>query len=121
MQKEDQSNPNQNQKGANRSPTPSGTLVVDGIRYKTQLTDKYQKRKKWEPLNKGKIYSEFPGTVVKVDVSEGDFVRKGDRLYIYEAMKMNNRAYSAVEGVVKEVRIQKNDIIRKGNLLFFID
>ncbi|MGM0529909.1 MAG: acetyl-CoA carboxylase biotin carboxyl carrier protein subunit [Bacteroidota bacterium] len=97
------------------------TLVVDGTKYRTYLTEKYKKRKKYEPANRGKIFSEFPGTVVKVDVSTGDFIRKGDRLYIYEAMKMKNRAYASVEGTVREVRIKENDIIRKGQLLFLID
>jgi biotin carboxyl carrier protein len=97
------------------------TLVVDGTRYRTLLTEKYKKRMKYEPGNWGKIQSEFPGTVVSVDVSEGDYVQKGDRLYIYDAMKMKNRAYSPVEGQVKEVRIKENDIIRKGQFLFLID
>lgn len=97
------------------------TLMVDGTRYRTHLTEKYKKRVKYEPANRGKVYSEFPGTVIKVDVSDGDFVNKGDRLYIYEAMKMQNRAYSPFEGTIKEVRIKENDIIRKGQLLFIIN
>lgn len=97
------------------------TLIVDGTRYRTYLTEKYKKRKVYETGNRGKIYAEFPGTVVKIDVSEGDFVKKGDRLYIYEAMKMKNRAYSPVEGTLKKVKIKENDIIRKNQLLFLID
>ncbi|MFW6101799.1 MAG: acetyl-CoA carboxylase biotin carboxyl carrier protein subunit [Bacteroidota bacterium] len=97
------------------------TLVVDGTKYKTYLTEKYKKRRKYEPANRGKIFSEFPGTLIQVDVSKGDFVKKGDRLYIYEAMKMHNRAYSPIEGTIREVRIKENDIIRKGQLLFLID
>ncbi|MBS3773664.1 MAG: acetyl-CoA carboxylase biotin carboxyl carrier protein subunit [Bacteroidales bacterium] len=97
------------------------TLVVDGTKYRTYLTEKYKRRRKYEPANRGKIFSEFPGTVVKVDVSTGDFVKKGDRLYIYEAMKMKNRAYSPIEGAIREVRIKENDIIRKGQLLFTIE
>lgn len=105
----------------NKAKKRFSSLIVDGTRYKTHLTEKYKKRKQYEPANRGKIYSEFPGTVVKVDVSEGDFIKKGNRLYIYEAMKMKNRAYSFVEGTVKEVRIKVNDIISKGQLLFLID
>jgi biotin carboxyl carrier protein len=96
-------------------------LDIDGTKYRTLLTEKFKNRKKWDPLYNGKIYSEFPGNVVQVDVSEGDYVSKGDRLYIYEAMKMKNRAYSPVEGKLKEVRIQENDIIRKGQLLFIVE
>lgn len=97
------------------------SLMIDGTRYRTQLTDKFKNRDKWDNPHKGKIYSEFPGTVVKVDVEEGDEVDKGDRLYIYDAMKMKNRAYTPVGGTIREVRIQEHDIIRKGDLLFVIE
>ena len=97
------------------------SLTIDGTRYRTQLTEKFKNRDKWDNPHKGMIYSEFPGTVVKVDVEEGDEVAKGDRLYIYDAMKMKNRAYSPVGGTIKEVRIQQDDIIRKGDLLFVIE
>ncbi len=97
------------------------TLNIDSTKYRTQLTEKFKNRKKWDGANKSKVYSEFPGTVLKVDVSEGDEIKKGDRLYIYEAMKMKNRAYSPIAGTVKEVKIKKEDIIKKGQLLFIIE
>ncbi len=97
------------------------SLNIDGTRYKTHLNDKFKERRKWDNPHKGNVFSEFPGTVVKVDVEEGDKVQKGDRLYIYEAMKMKNRAYAPIEGKVREVKIKENDVIRKGELLFVID
>ncbi len=114
-------NPTSDRNNNGRPKRRFNTLVVDGTRYRTLLTEKYKKRRKYEPGNWGKIHSEFPGTVVSVDVSEGDYVKKGDRLYIYEAMKMKNRAYSPVEGRVEEVRIRENNIIRKGDFLFLIE
>ncbi|HKL38528.1 MAG TPA: acetyl-CoA carboxylase biotin carboxyl carrier protein subunit [Bacteroidales bacterium] len=97
------------------------SLVIDGTRYRTQLTEKFRKREKWDNPHKGKIYSEFPGTVVKVDVEKGDEIEKGDRLYIYDAMKMKNRAYSPVDGTVTDVRIKEDEVIKKGQLLFVIE
>jgi len=115
--KENQNNVNDE----NQNKVRFRSLVIDGTKYRTQLTEKFKNRKKWDSSARSKIYSEFPGTVIKVDVSKGDEVKKGDRLYIYEAMKMKNRAYSLVDGTVKEVKIQKDDIIKKGQLLFVID
>lgn len=109
---------NENQNGQKRK---FRSLTIDGTRYRTQLTEKFKNRKSWNNPNKGLIYSEFPGTVVKVDVEEGDEIEKGDRLYIYDAMKMKNRAYAPVGGNVSEVRIHENDVIRKGDLLFVIE
>lgn len=125
MAENNQSNPqenNQQQDNApqNRQKKKYRSLNIDGTRYRTQLTEKYKNRKQWENPLSGKITSEFPGTVVKVDVEEGDEVEKGDRLYIYEAMKMKNRAYSPVGGTIEEVHVKENDIIRKGDLLFVI-
>jgi len=97
------------------------TFVVDGTKYRTQITDKFKNRKKWDVSNRGAVFSDFPGTVLKVDVQKGDNVEKGDRLYIYEAMKMKNRAYSPRDGKVKEVRISENEVIKKGQLLFVIE
>lgn len=123
-------NNNNSPKKENKSETPKKngeqkprfqSLLVDGTKYKTLLNTKFKERKKWGQENKGAVYSEFPGTVVKVDVNEGDNIKEGDRLYIYEAMKMKNRAYSPVEGKVKEVKIKEDDVIRKGELLFVIE
>ena len=97
------------------------TLNIDSTKYRTQLTEKFKNRKKWDGANKTKVYSEFPGTVLKVDVAKGDKIEKGDRLYIYEAMKMKNRAYSPFAGTVKDVKIDKDDIIKKGQLLFIFE
>lgn len=116
------SQPDENNKQSNnKSRKRYRTLVIDGVRYRTQLNEKFKNRKKWDHLDKGNIYSEFPGTVLKVDVSEGDYVNKGDRLYIYDAMKMKNQAYSDIEGTLKNIRIKENDVIRKGQLLFVIE
>lgn len=96
-------------------------FVVDGTKYRTLITNKFKNRKKWDASNRGAVYSDFPGTVLKVDVKKGDNVEKGDRLYIYEAMKMKNRAYSPRDGKVKEVKISENEVIKKGQLLFVIE
>jgi len=111
-------NGDENQNGQKRR---FRSLMIDGTRYRTQLTNKFKNRDKWDNPHKGKIYSEFPGTVVKVDVEEGDEIDKGDRLYIYDAMKMKNSAYAPVGGTIRQVRIQQDDIIRKGDLLFVIE
>jgi biotin carboxyl carrier protein len=97
------------------------TFVVDGTKYRTQVTEKFKHRKKWDASNRGAVYADFPGTVLKVDVQKGDNIEKGDRLYIYEAMKMKNRAYSPRDGKVKEVKISENEVIKKGQLLFVIE
>jgi biotin carboxyl carrier protein len=65
----------------------------------------------------GLIYPFIPGTVISFFVKKGDKVKKGDELFILEAMKMNNIVVAPIDGVVKKLnakvgeRVSKNDII----------
>jgi len=114
-------NPQVDQEERGSSTQRYSAFWVDATKYKTKITDKFKNRKKWDASNRGAVYSDFPGTVLKVDVKKGDNIEKGDRLYIYDAMKMKNRAYSPRDGKVKEVNISENDVIKKGQLLFVIE
>ena len=46
-----------------------------------------------------------PGTVVSVEVSEGDEVTEGQTLVVLEAMKMEHRITAAADGTVAEVHV----------------
>lgn len=54
-------------------------------------------------LRENAIYSEVPGRIVKVLVSEGDVVSKGDTIAIVESMKMEVEIKSPRSGTVKKV------------------
>lgn len=51
------------------------------------------------------------GTVLEVKVKDGDKVKAGDTVLIYEAMKMENDLISEVSGVVKRVLVKDGDVI----------
>lgn len=59
----------------------------------------------------------MPGLVLKVFVSEGDEVKKGDNLFVLEAMKMENIIKAPADAVVKSVKIKPGDKIEKGQVL----
>jgi biotin carboxyl carrier protein len=63
------------------------------------------------------IKAPMPGLVLKVLVSEGDEVKKGDNLFILEAMKMENIIKAPADAVVKTIKIQPTDKVEKGQLL----
>jgi biotin carboxyl carrier protein len=48
------------------------------------------------------VNSPMPGRVIKINVSEGDEVKKGDILLIIEAMKMENKIVCAKDSAVIE-------------------
>ena len=55
--------------------------------------------------------------VLKVFVTEGMEVSKGDNLFILEAMKMENIIKSPADVVVKTVKIKPGDKVEKGQIL----
>jgi biotin carboxyl carrier protein len=59
----------------------------------------------------------MPGMVLKVFVAEGTEVKKGDNLFILEAMKMENIIKSPDDVVVKTVKIIAGDKVEKGQVL----
>src|ERR1700744_5536223 len=63
------------------------------------------------------IKAPMPGLVLKVIVAEGDEVRKGDNLFVLEAMKMENIIKSPADVIVKTVKIKPGDKVEKGQVL----
>jgi acetyl-CoA carboxylase carboxyltransferase component len=54
------------------------------------------------------------GTIVAVDVSVGDQVRKGQQLMLIESMKMHHAIESIIDGTVKSLRVQPGSTVMDG-------
>ncbi len=64
----------------------------------------------------------IPGRIMEVMVEKGQIVKKGDELFVLEAMKMENRIFAPRDGVIKDVMVKKGDILAIGHkLLVFED
>ena len=63
------------------------------------------------------VKAPMPGLVLKIMVAEGDAVKKGDNLFVLEAMKMENIIKSPADVVVKTVKIKPGDKVEKGQVL----
>jgi biotin carboxyl carrier protein len=57
----------------------------------------------------------MPGMVVKINVSEGDTVRRNQSLAIVEAMKMENELRSPIDGRVRRIHASAGDLVDTGN------
>ena len=97
------------------------SLVVNGAKYRTMYTKKYENRVKWEKPNAKKVLSVIPGTIDKLYVNKGDSVKKEDKILILEAMKMKNTIFSPVDGKVKDVYVKIGDKVPKGFLILEFD
>ena len=70
------------------------------------------------PAGEGeRITSPMPGTILAVNVTPGQSVKKGDVLMILEAMKMENEIMCPRDGVVGSVQAAKGAAVESGTLL----
>ena len=67
------------------------------------------------------LKSPLPGIILDITCSVGDAVKKGQKLLILEAMKMENNIIADTDGVVKEIKVQKGDAVLEGTDLVIID
>ena len=56
----------------------------------------------------------MPGTIVSVNVSAGQAVKKGDVLVVLEAMKMDNEIMAPHDATVAAVHVNKGDSVDSG-------
>ncbi len=66
------------------------------------------------------INAPLPGNIMQVFVKAGDEVKKGDKLLMYEAMKMENNILAEKDGQVTTVKVQVGDSVLEGDLLIEI-
>jgi acetyl-CoA carboxylase biotin carboxylase subunit len=59
----------------------------------------------------GEIVSPMPGKVVKINVTEGQSVKKGDLLLVVEAMKMENNIISPKEGTIEKINVKAGEMV----------
>jgi biotin carboxyl carrier protein len=69
----------------------------------------------------GALHSPLPGVVLDIICKEGDTVKKGQKLLILEAMKMENVINADRDGVVKEIKVNKGDSVLEGADLVIIE
>jgi len=66
------------------------------------------------------VTAEMQGTILEVNVAEGDDVESGDVLCVLEAMKMENDIVAERGGTITQVAIGEGDSVDMGDLLFVV-
>ena len=67
------------------------------------------------------VNAPMPGTILKVNVQNGQAVKAGDVLVVLEAMKMENEILAPKAGTVTQVAVQKGSNVDTGAPLVVID
>jgi biotin carboxyl carrier protein len=105
------------------SEAKTAEIKVNGSIYTVTAKDQYDillDQLGLSSLNSAKvsdIKAPMPGLVLKLFVTEGGEVKKGDNLFILEAMKMENIIKSPADVKVKTVKIKPGDKVEKGQVL----
>ena len=73
------------------------------------------------PAGGEKVNAPMPGTILEVKVAVGSTVKKGDLLFVLEAMKMENEILSPVDGKVTFVGTTKGSSVDTGAALCVIE
>ncbi|MEU4541828.1 acetyl-CoA carboxylase biotin carboxyl carrier protein subunit [Nonomuraea dietziae] len=67
------------------------------------------------------VLSPLRGTVVSVEVTQGDLVRQGAPIAIVESMKMEHVVEAPQAGIVGRVAVGPGDTVAEGALLVHLD
>lgn len=106
------------------------TFDINGSRRTTIIEDKTKplvgiegakQTKMADPDNPLEIGASIPGTVLKVEINEGDVVKVGDILVVIEAMKMESNIVANTSGVVRSILISEGDSVESGQLIALLE
>lgn len=69
------------------------------------------------PADGKKVVSPLPGSIIKVVVTEGQAVKKGDLLLTLESMKMENSVLAECDGTVTKIAVAAGQNVMQDDLL----
>jgi len=71
--------------------------------------------------SKAQIKAPMPGLILRILVEPGQEVKKGDRLLIIEAMKMENELKAPRAGMVKAIECKAQEAVEQGKVLVVLE
>jgi pyruvate carboxylase len=98
------------------------TYELNGMTRETYVADKHlaaevKRRPRADLANPLHVPAPIPGLIAAISVSVGHKVKKGDKLLMMEAMKMQTTVSALVDGVVEEIHVAVGDTVESKDLL----
>ena len=91
--------------------------VVNGKTYDISVKDGIEANQGVSSSEAVPIKAALPGAVLKINVSEGDMIEKGDVLLVLEAMKMETEIKSPKSGKVASIDVNVGEQVKTGQVL----
>lgn len=98
--------------GGNGQPTPFAPSEVPGVVSPSHAIV--------GPDGTVAVKAPIQGTILSIDVREGDSVHKGQQLFVMEAMKMEHVIKAHASGVVHQITVAERDAVFEGHPLAFL-
>lgn len=67
------------------------------------------------------IKSPLPGTILSIAVTNGQSVKRGEKLLVLEAMKMENDILAEKDGTVAKVLVDRGATVQEGQTLIVLE
>jgi acetyl/propionyl-CoA carboxylase alpha subunit len=58
-----------------------------------------------------KLHAPMPGKVIKINVAEGEHVKRGTVLLVVEAMKMENNIVASSDAIVEKINVKEGEMV----------
>jgi biotin carboxyl carrier protein len=72
-------------------------------------------------FKKKEVKAPIAGMISEVFVKENDFIKKGRKIVLLSAMKMENEIISEFEGKIKKLLVKKGEKVKEGNVLIILE
>lgn len=74
-----------------------------------------------EDSNRQEVMPPMPGSIVQIEVEEGQKVKEGDVLVIVEAMKMETSLFASISGIVREINGKAGQQIDSDHIILVVE
>ena len=95
-------------------------LFTHDTRVKSQLNDTEDREDASEPAGPVSLPAPIRGTVISVDVAEGDEVGVGQRVAVIEALELHHVVRADRNGIIHSLSVSVGEIIQEGEPTLFI-
>ena len=72
------------------------------------------------PANRTAVKAPLPGTITKLNVKNGQSIKRGEILCILEAMKMENEIIAPADGTIIKTEVQQGSAVQTDDILVVI-